>query len=243
MRVADYIFSTLADFGADTVFLVTGGGAMHLNDALGREKRLRYICNLHEQACAIAAEGYARVRNKPGILCVTTGPGGTNAITGVVGAWLDSIPMIVISGQVKRSMTIAVCPELNLRQLGDQELNIIDIVKPICKYAEMITEVADIKPALEKAWQESISGRPGPVWLDIPLDIQAATMPEELLQEKVSVPEKLVTEAFDEQVELALQKLLQAKRPVIMAGGGIRYAEAEKHLLELVEKRLILPKY
>ena len=124
MRVADYIFKFLADRGVTDVFLVTGGGAMFLNDAIGREKRLKYICNLHEQACAISAEGYARISGVPGVICVTTGPGGTNAITGVAGAWLDSVPMIIISGQIKRETCTASYPELNLRQLGDQESKI-----------------------------------------------------------------------------------------------------------------------
>ena len=133
MRVADYIFKTLADKGVRHCFLVTGGGAMHLNDALGLEKRIKYVCCLHEQACAMAAEGYARTSGTPGIICVTTGPGGTNALTGVMGAWLDSVPMVVISGQIKRSTMITSCPGIKLRQLGDQEYNIVDAVKPMTK--------------------------------------------------------------------------------------------------------------
>ena len=116
MRVADYVFNFVADKGVGHVFFVSGGGAMHLNDALGKNKRLQYVCNLHEQACAMAAEGYARITNKPGVINVTTGPGGTNAVTGVLGAWLDSVPMFVISGQVKRETLISRYPELNLRQ-------------------------------------------------------------------------------------------------------------------------------
>ena len=181
MRVADYIFSTLADWGTRHVFLVTGGGAMFLNDAAGQEKRIKYICNLHEQACAIAAEGYARISGLPGVVCVTTGPGGTNALTGVAGAWLDSIPMIVISGQIKRATSVTSCPELNLRQLGDQELNIVDVVRPITKYAVMIKEPEAIRQELEKAWYISQHGRPGPVWIDVPLDIQAAVIDENSL--------------------------------------------------------------
>ena len=181
MRVADYIFKYLADQGVRHVFLVTGGGAMFLNDALGKEKRLKYVCNLHEQACAIAAEGYARVTGTPGVLNVTTGPGGTNAITGVAGAWLDSIPMLVISGQIKRETCTAFYPELKLRQLGDQELNITDVVRPITKYAAVIRKPEDIRFELEKAWYLCQIGRPGPVWLDVPLDIQAAQVDETVL--------------------------------------------------------------
>ena len=133
MRVADYIFNTLADYGVRHVFMVTGGGAMYLDDAIGKQKRIKYVCNHHEQSCAIAAEGYSRVTGQIGVVCVTSGPGGTNTITGVTGAWLDSIPMLVISGQVKLETTILQSPKL--RQLGDQEINITDIVRPITKYA------------------------------------------------------------------------------------------------------------
>ena len=174
MRVADYIFKTLADWGTKHVFLVTGGGAMFLDDAVGQEKRITYVCNLHEQACAMAAEGHARISGLPGVVCVTTGPGGTNALTGVAGAWLDSIPMIVISGQIKRATCKAFFPGSNARQIGDQELNIVDIVRPVTKYAEMIKSPADIAGKLAYAWRLCTHGRPGPVWLDIPLNIQSA---------------------------------------------------------------------
>ena len=135
MRAADYIFRTLADWNVRHVFFVSGGGAMHLNDALGREKRIQYVCALHEQGAAIAAEGYARIAGTPGVINVTTGPGGTNALTGVAGAWLDSIPMVVISGQIKNTTCVRSFPELKLRALGDQELNIVDVVKPITSQA------------------------------------------------------------------------------------------------------------
>ena len=178
MRLANYLFKTFADKGLDTVFFLTGGGAAHLNDALGQEKRLRRLCCLHEQACAMAAEGYARVRNIPAIVSVATGPGGTNAITGVAGAYLDSIPMLVISGQVKRATTIEAAPGIHLRQLGDQEINIVDIVRPITKYAVMVRRPEEIVPVLDRAWKECRSGRPGPVWIDVPQDIQAAELPD-----------------------------------------------------------------
>ena len=174
MRVADYIFKTLADRGFRHAFLVTGGGAMQLNDALRLEKRIKYICCHHEQACAIAAEGYYRASGKMPVVSVTTGPGGTNALTGVIGAWLDSIPMLVTSGQVKFPTTIAACPEIPLRQLGDQEINIVDIVRPVTKYAKMLTKPAQIFDELDTALRVAREGRPGPVWLDIPLDIQGA---------------------------------------------------------------------
>ena len=152
MRVADYIWKFLADKGIRHVFLVTGGGAMHLNDALGRETRIRYVCNLHEQACAMAAEGYARQSGMPGVINVTTGPGGTNALTGVMGAWLDSVPMIVISGQIKRATMITSCPNLKLRQLGDQEYNIVDAARPMTKMAKTVMSVDEVPSTMTEAW-------------------------------------------------------------------------------------------
>ena len=164
MRVADYIAQFIAGHPqtAKTVFIVAGGGSMHLIDAIGKNRMLEYVCNHHEQACAIAAEGYARVSNKIGVACVTSGPGGTNTITGVLGSWLDSMPMLIISGQVKFETTIASQPELNLRQLGDQEINIIDIVRPITKYAVMINDKNTIRYHLERAVFEAKNSRPGP---------------------------------------------------------------------------------
>ena len=176
MRVADYIWKFLADKGVRHVFVVTGGGAMHLNDALGRETRIKYVCNLHEQACAMAAEGYARISGMPGVVNVTTGPGGTNALTGVLGAWLDSVPMIVVSGQIKRATMITACPHLKLRQLGDQEYNIVDAVRPMTKMAKTVMSVEEVPVVMAEAWELCQSGRPGPVWIDVPLDIQAAEM-------------------------------------------------------------------
>ena len=185
IKVSDFIAKFLAEnkLTGDIVFMVSGGGNMHLIDSLGKCKKLRYICNHHEQACTFAAEGYARVTNKIGISYVTTGPGGTNAITGVYSAWVDSIPTLTISGQVKFETTIASEPHLKLRQLGDQEVNIIDLVKPITKYAVMITDKNSIKYHLQKAVYEAKAGRPGPVWLDIPLDIQGAYVEEKDLIE------------------------------------------------------------
>ncbi|MBQ9336962.1 MAG: thiamine pyrophosphate-binding protein [Lentisphaeria bacterium] len=233
MRVADYVFGFLADRGVKHVFVVTGGGAMFLNDALGREKRIRYVCNLHEQACAMAAEGYARVSGMPGVVSVTTGPGGTNALTGVVGAWLDSVPMLVISGQVKTSTTISACPELKLRQLGDQELNIVDVVRPVTKYAKMIGSASEIAAELEKAWRLCSHGRPGPVWLDIPLNIQAAEMPPVSLPE---TPELPLPQVSDAQIRKLAAKLKKAERPVLLAGGGIRNAGMADTFLTIAEK-------
>ena len=239
MRVADYIFKFLADRGTEHVFLVTGGGAMFLNDAIGREKRLKYVCNLHEQACAISAEGYARVTGKPGVICVTTGPGGTNTITGVAGAWLDSIPMIIISGQIKRATCIASYPELNLRQLGDQELNIVDVVKPITKYAVMVTEPENIRFELEKAYALAVSGRPGPVWLDIPLDIQASELPDIELPSYQAAKEDFKPEISDIEIEKVISQLKKSQRPAIVCGIGVRHSRAVEKLINFAEKHQI----
>ena len=164
-RVVDYIFQKLKDYGVEYVFLVVGGAAMYLNDAL-KKSGIKYVCFHHEQACAIAAEGYARASGKLGVVCVTSGPGGTNCLTGVLGQWTDSIPVLYLSGQVNQIKTG------NLRQLGDQEADIISIVKPITKYAKMITKVEEITTELPKAVETALSGRFGPVWVDIPLWIQ-----------------------------------------------------------------------
>lgn len=238
MRVADYIFKFVADKGIRHVFMVSGGGAMYLNDALRRESRLRYICNHHEQACAMAAEGYARLSNQPGVICVTSGPGGTNAITGVLGSWLDSIPMVIISGQVKRDTTIASCPHLNLRQLGDQEINIIDIVRPITKYAVFIEDSRLVRCHLEKAWRLATTGRKGPVWIDVPLDVQAEEIAEHdlLPDDKESVENNQKAEASAADMERFTAMMQSAKRPAIIAGFGIRLADAADEFLELINR-------
>ena len=233
IKVSDFIAKFIAEHKdtAKTVFMVSGGGNMHLIDSLGKNENLEYVCNHHEQACAIAAEGYARVSNKIGIAYVTTGPGGTNAITGVYGAWVDSIPTMIISGQVKFQTTIASQPELNLRQLGDQEVNIVDIVRPITKYAVMITDKNSIKFHLQKAIYEAKHGRPGPVWLDVPLDIQGAMVDEADLVE-FKIPEE---PKFDTKIPQVLDALKAAKRPVIIAGNGVTLAGANEEFLKLIE--------
>jgi len=170
MKLSDYVVSFLENLRVKNIFILAGGGSMHLVDSVGRSKSIRYICNHHEQAATIAAEAYARLTNNIGVALVTSGPGGTNTITGVIGTWIDSIPILVISGQVKIETTII--NNTKLRQLGDQEINIIDIVRPITKYAVMVTNKNEIKYHLQKAIYLAKSGRPGPVWVDIPLDIQ-----------------------------------------------------------------------
>lgn len=236
MRVADYIWKFLADRGVSHVFLVTGGGAMHLNDALGREKRIRYVCNLHEQACAMAAEGFARMSGTPGVVSVTTGPGGTNALTGVMGAWLDSVPMVVISGQIKRATMITACPRLKLRQLGDQEYNIVDAVRPMTKMAKTVMSVEEVPAAMAEAWELCQSGRPGPVWIDVPLDIQAAEMPEELASSPAEPSHAEPTAVPSRGDVAAVAELLRkAERPAVIVGSGVRNARAESLFLEVAE--------
>ena len=167
IRLADYIADFLADHGVTDCFTVVGGGAMHLNDAFGHNERIHCTYNHHEQASAIAAESYARLNNKIAALCVTTGPGGTNAITGVVGGWLDSIPMFVVSGQVKYTTTARYAEQftdgLPLRAVGDQEFDITKSVSCMCKYSAMLEDMSDIRYMLEKAWHLATTGRPGPV--------------------------------------------------------------------------------
>jgi acetolactate synthase-1/2/3 large subunit len=239
VKVSDYIFQYLLNsHGIRHVFLVTGGGAMHLNDSVGRTKGLSYICNHHEQASAMAAEGYYRTSGKLCVTSVTTGPGGTNAITGVLGQWCDSIPGLYISGQVKQSTTIAACPQLHLRQLGDQEVDIVDIVKPVTKFAAMVTNSLDIKYYIDKAIYLALSGRPGPVWIDIPLDVQGAMVDETLLRhfDPKEIAFSTNINLLEKDVELLLAKVATAKSPVIYVGNGVRLAGEVEIFLDIAER-------
>lgn len=236
-RLADYIADFLVNNGITDVFTVTGGGAMHLNDAFGHHKGLHCTYNHHEQACAIAAEGYARYSRNIAAVCVTSGPGGTNAITGVMGGWLDSIPMLVISGQVKFSTTIR-STRVPLRQLGDQEFNITDAVKCMTKYAVMVENPNDIAYILEKALFLAKAGRPGPCWIDVPLNVQGAIIEtDELHHYDSSVDARENPPAFTEaKGREILAKLQSAKRPVLFAGEAVRLSGAYDDFLKLVEK-------
>jgi acetolactate synthase-1/2/3 large subunit len=240
IRVADFIIKFLADYGVKNIFMVVGGGAMHLNDAIGKNKQIKYICNLHEQACTMAAEGYARVTGKMGVVCVSSGPGGTNTVTGVMGAWVDSIPMLVISGQVKLETTILKCP--GLRQLGDQEINITDIVRPVTKYSVVITNKNEVKYHLDKAIFLATTGRPGPVWLDIPLDIQGATINETELKlfDPAEIKPFFDKKAAEKKIDALIEKIKTSKRPVIMAGNGVILANARNNF-EKVTNKLQIP--
>lgn len=218
------------------MFTVTGGGAMHLNDAFGHHKDLTCVYNHHEQASAIAAEGYTRMSGELAAVCVTSGPGGTNAITGVLGGWLDSIPMFVVSGQVKRETTIY-STSLPLRQLGDQEYNIVASVKPMTKYAAIVLDANDIAYHLEKAYFLAMNGRPGPVWIDVPLDIQGAKIETENLRhynEREDI-DKEIPIYNTLQSDSIIQKLKEAKRPVLFLGTGVRLAGVRDEVLKFAE--------
>ena len=249
MRVADYIAQLLASKGMTHVFLVTGGGAMHLNDAFGRAPGLTYVALHHEQACAMAAEGYARLGGRPAILNVTTGPGGINALNGVFGAYTDSIPMVVVSGQVRRE-TIAGNFPLGLRQLGDQEVDIVRMVGGITKFAVTVQDPTRIRYEVEKAYHLAVSGRPGPTWIDVPIDIQGAQIDPESqvgFDPATDAAAAVATEAdgangatLEALVDEMLKRLAAAERPCIMPGTGVRISGAADRFLKIAA-RLGLP--
>lgn len=236
IKLSDYVIQFIEQLGVKYIFLISGGGCIHLIDSVGKAKKLKFICNHHEQASAIAAEAYARITEKIGVCLVTSGPGGTNAITGVMGGWLDSIPMLVISGQIRRD-TIGAGKKL--RQLGDQEINIIDIVKPITKYAVAIMDPNEIRYQLEKAVYLATTGRPGPVWIDIPLDVQGSSIAEKKL--KKFDPQTIKTsydtnrQNLSKAVTKVIRKLKMADRPTLFVGNGVRLASGSQRLLDLIK--------
>ncbi len=236
MKVSDYIAKRLVDYGVRDVFMITGGGAMHLNDSVGNHPELHVTYHHHEQAASIAAEGYFRVSGKPAAVLVTTGPGGTNAITGLLGQWTDSIPAIYISGQVKQATTIASCPEWGVRQLGDQEVDIISVVRPLTKYAKTVTQPLEIKQMMDTAWRIATTGRMGPVWIDVPMDIQGAIIDEEKLMESDEMVKNVLVNVKEAEIHQVIELLTQAKRPVLLAGHGIRLAGAQGDFLHLIEQ-------
>ena len=235
IKVSDYIIRRLEETGSSHMFMLPGGGAMHLNDSLGKSKKIRFVCCQNEQGAAIAAEAYARVSGTPGLLMVTTGPGGTNALTGVAGAFIESTPMIVISGQVKRLDMIR---GQGIRQQGMQELDIVSVVKPITKYAALVDEPQLVRYHLERAVYEATHGRKGPVWLDIPLDVQATVIETDGLTGyqpfEVPLPDP-------ERAALrVIEALNRSERPVLLAGNGIRLADGIEAFHEL-EQLLGIP--
>lgn len=235
-KVSDYIADFIARWGIQDIFTVTGGGAMHLNDAFGHHEKLHCTYQHHEQACAMAAEAYARVENKMAAVCVTTGPGATNAITGVLGGWMDSIPMIIFSGQARYATTVP-ASGLPLRSMGVQECNIVPVVTPLTKYAHMVVHPEDIRYHLEKALYFAVTGRPGPVWLDIPLDVQGAVVETEKMPsyDPKENPELLPKSISEDVVEQILDKLQESSRPVLFPGNGVRLAGAIEEFRYLAE--------
>ena len=236
MRLADYVIQFLEEYGVTDIFTVCGGGSVFLNDALGQSEKIKYIACHHEQAASMAAEGYARIKNSLGVVMVTSGPGATNAITGAAGAWTDNIPHLTISGQVFLNQTVG---DSGLRTLGIQEINIVDLVKPITKYAQMVKLPTDIKFHLETALYLATHGRPGPVWLDIPANIQNANIePEELIGAKEHLNEHMLPPNLDtlsSQVSQVVELLKTSKRPIFHIGQGIRFADAEEEFFNLAE--------
>lgn len=239
LRVSQYIVNQLAEWGVSHAFTLTGGGSMFLNDAFGHHDKIKMVYQHHEQACAMAAEGYARIADAPGVCVTTTGPGGINALNGVFGAWTDSIPMLVISGQVKRETSLAANPIPGLRQLGDQEVEIVKMASPITKYATVLLAPEDVAYELEKAWHLATHGRKGPVWLDIPIDVQSSFIdPDQLnhFDAALSDPEKSLKEqALESQCADIVARIRSAKAPVILAGSGVRLGGALDEFSELID--------
>lgn len=238
-RLSDYLVQFLVDRGIHDIFLVSGGGIMHLLDSVGRNRGMHYYCNYHEQACAIAAEGYARVTGKIGACLVTTGPGGTNALSGLAGAWYDSIPVLVVSGQVRRDL---IADYNRTRSRGPQEGNVVGMARPVTKFAKTIMDPASIRRDLEEALYRAQSGRPGPVWIDVPLDVQGSMIDETQLEgfvpqrsENDVAPERLVKD-----VSAVIQALEQSRRPALVCGNGVHLSRSEDLLAELVA-RLKIP--
>jgi acetolactate synthase-1/2/3 large subunit len=242
MRLSDYVISFLNEkHNVDTVFTVSGGGCIFLIDSLGKSETVKYIATHHEQTAALAAEGYARLHNKLGACVITSGPGGTNALTGTLCSWQDSIPVIFISGQVNKEMTTDYTG-LNLRQLGDQEFNIVQTVKNMTKYAVQVNDASEIRFHLEKACWLALHGRPGPVWIDIPLNVQSANIEPSSLksfynteyQETNNLPQP-----SDDDIQLVLEKLNESKRPLMIVGNGIRLGNAIDELYQILNRTSI----
>jgi acetolactate synthase-1/2/3 large subunit len=230
VKLSDYVADFVAQQGVNHVFMLPGGGAMHLNESFGSNPKLAYVCNLHEQACAVSAEAYGQFTNNLGVVQVTTGPGGTNTLTGVAAAYLDSTPLLVISGQVK---TQDLKGSRAVRQLGFQEIDVVAMARPITKYAVTVLDSKTIRFELEKAVHLARSGRPGPVWVDIPLDVQAANVdPAELPR---FTPEDGSEPCIDQEVRKCLELLANCNKPVILAGNGIRLSGAVEQFVNLVE--------
>ena len=240
MKLSDYVIQYLVDKGIQDIFLVSGGGIMHLLDSVGRNPVMKYYCNNHEQACAVAAEGYARLTGKPGVCMATVGPGASNALSGILSAWTDSLPLIVLAGQVRQDL---IADYGKLRQFGPQEANTIAMARPVTKYAISIRDPKMVRYEMDRAWHEATSGRPGPVWVEFPLDVQSAIIDENQLIGYVN-PQSANESALVAQVCEVINALRTSKRPILVAGNGIRISgslELFKTLLDQSKIPLVLP--
>jgi acetolactate synthase I/II/III large subunit len=237
MLVSDYVIDFLAKKGIRDLFLVSGGGIMYLLDSVGRNRDVRYFCSYHEQAAVVEAEGYARIRNGVGACLVTTGPGEANAVSALPAAWVDSIPLIVISGQVKREL---IADYAKIRQIGPQQANVIGMARPVTKYASVVLDPAMIRYELECAYAHATEGRPGPVFLEIPVDVQGAQIDPQTLQSYRAEPEGEAQVAISQKVAEVLATIRNAKRPILVCGNGIHRANAQG-LLRSVLDHLRIP--
>jgi len=233
MKLSDFVIQLLVEKDIRTIFLVSGGGIMHLVDSIGKNSTMRYYCNYHEQACAYSAEVFSRVTGKVGACLVTTGPGGTNALSGVASAWVDSIPILVLSGQVRRDL---IADYTKIRQLGPQEGNVVEMARPITKYAITLIDPQKIRYELEKALYMAVSGRPGPVWIDFPLDVQGSEIDENSLETFTPSAIEVIPGRLEDQAKQFLQVAREARRPLFLPGNGIHIARAEALLGELLKK-------
>ena len=231
IKLSDYVIKFLVKNGIKDIFLVSGGGVMHLLDSVGENKNINYFCNHHEQASAICAEAYAKVKTNISACLVTTGPGSTNALSGVVGAWYDSIPVIVISGQVKKEL---IADYSKIRNLGPQEVNIVDMAKPVMKYAKTVLDPKMIRYELEYAFHMAKDGRPGPVWLNIPVDVQGEYIDKSELQSYIVGQNHTEDKVqLNNDVNMAIKLIKSAKKPLLICGNGIRFAKAQYLMNEL----------
>jgi acetolactate synthase I/II/III large subunit len=238
--VANFVINFFENKGLDTVFLVSGGAVMFLTDAIANSKKISCICNHNEQASAICADGYAKIKNDISLCIGTSGPGATNMITGISGAWVDSSPVFAISGQSKLCQTLQGSGDTEIRQYGLQELNIIDIVKPVTKYAIMINDPKSIGYHLDKAYYKATTGRTGPVWIDIPVDIQGMTIDTQDLLEYTEDYDTTSNELEDDNFKNIVKLLEKSTRPVLVAGNGIKLSNGKLSFLEFVKKHNIL---
>jgi len=233
IKVSDYVIQFFVDRGIRDAFLISGGGIMHLLDSVGRNPAMRYCCNYHEQACAVSAEGYARVTSRPGLCLGTTGPGAINALSGMAAAWVDSVPLILLAGQVR---TDIIADYVHVRQVGPQEGNAVAMARPVTKYVATVKDSRSVRYELECAFHHATTGRPGPVVIEFPLDVQAAMIDETNLEGYTpAVPDQASREALDRQAGLVADAIRAARRPLFVAGNGIHYSKARELLYQLLD--------